>query len=63
MTKGYRTSEFWLASAATVVGMLIASGAIADSSPVGKGIALIASALAAAGYSYSRALVKGKPDA
>ena len=56
---GFRTSEFWLTSAATLVGILIASGAFADTSSVGKGFALVASALAAAGYSYSRALVKG----
>jgi hypothetical protein len=60
MTKGYKTSEFWLTAAATLVGMLIASGAFADAGAAGKGLALIASALAAAGYSYSRALVKGK---
>jgi hypothetical protein len=60
MTKGYKTSEFWLTTAATLIGILIASGAFADTSAVGKGVALIASALAAAGYSYSRALVKGK---
>jgi hypothetical protein len=62
MKPGYKTSEFWLTAAATVVGMLIASGAFADSSAIGKAVALIASALAAAGYSYSRALAKGKAE-
>jgi hypothetical protein len=62
MSKGYKTSEFWLASVATLVGLLIASGAFADTGAVGKGLALIGSALAAAGYSYSRALVKGKSE-
>lgn len=56
---GYKTTEFWLSTAATIIGILIASGAVADSSAVGKAVALIASALAAAGYSYSRALAKG----
>jgi hypothetical protein len=57
---GYKTSEFWLTGAAVLVGMLTASGAFADAGAVGKGLALIASALAAAGYSYGRSLVKGK---
>lgn len=61
MKPGYRTTEFWLTLLATIVGMLTASGAFADAGPVGKGLALVASALAAAGYSYSRAQVKAAP--
>jgi hypothetical protein len=56
---GYKTTEFWLTFAATLVGLLISSGLIAETSAVGKTVALAASALAAAGYSYSRALTKG----
>jgi hypothetical protein len=56
---GFKTSEFWLTTLATVVGLLVASGAFVDTSALGKGLALVASALAAAGYSYSRALAKG----
>ena len=55
---GFKTSEFWLTAAATLVGLLIASGAVTDASAIGKAIAFVASALAAAGYSYGRALVK-----
>jgi hypothetical protein len=57
---GYRTSEYWLALATVIVGALLASGAIGDTTPLGKALAFIASALASAGYSYSRAVVKTK---
>lgn len=55
---GYKTTEFWLSTAATIIGILIASGAIADTTALGRAIAFIGSALAAAGYTYGRALVK-----
>jgi len=58
---GYKTSEFWLTTAATLVGLLIASGLVAETSAVGKAVALVASALAAAGYSYGRSLLKSPP--
>jgi len=57
---GFKTSEFWLTAAATIVGLLVASGAFADAGPIGKALALLASALATAGYSYGRSLAKGK---
>jgi hypothetical protein len=55
---GYKTSEFWLTTIAILVGTLIASGAFADTTALGRALAFIASALTAAGYSYSRGLVK-----
>lgn len=61
MKPGYKTTEFWLTLLATIVGMLTASGAFADAGSVAKGLALVGSALAAAGYSYSRAQVKAPP--
>ena len=55
---GYRTSEFWLTTAALVIGTLIASGAIGETTGLGRAIAFIASVLAAAGYSVSRGKLK-----
>lgn len=55
---GYKTTEFWLTLAAVLVGLLMASGVIGDGSALGKGLAFIASALASAGYSYARGIVK-----
>ncbi len=55
---GYKTTEFWLTTAATVVGALLASGAIPDSSGFGKVLGVVAMALASAGYSTSRGIAK-----
>lgn len=55
---GWQTTEYWLTLAAVVVGLLTASGAIPTDSTLGKGVALVAAALAAAGYSWSRGNVK-----
>ncbi len=59
MSKGYKTTEFWISLLAMVVGALLASGAFDDSSLVSKALALVSSALVAAGYSVSRAMTKG----
>ena len=56
--KGYKTSEFWLSSAALVIGAFLASGAVADSHWAVKLAGVVMSALAAAGYTYSRTRVK-----
>lgn len=58
MRSGYKTSEWWLALAAMIIGILISSGLIGDTSPIGKALAFIASALASVGYSYSRGMAK-----
>ena len=57
---GLNTSEFWLTAACTLCGLLYASGAVAveGSDATSKAVALIASVLAAMGYSVSRAKVK-----
>lgn len=55
---GWKTTEFWLAAIATVVSLIVASGAVAETSTVGKAIALVAAALASMGYSQARASVK-----
>jgi hypothetical protein len=55
---GWRTSEFWLAFAATLLSTLYASGVIGDSSTFGKALALVAAALTSAGYSVSRGSAK-----
>jgi hypothetical protein len=58
---GYKTTEFWLSLLATLVGFLMASGLL-DSQPADGWIARvvggIVAALAALGYSASRAKVK-----
>jgi len=57
---GYKTTECGLPGACTVGGILYASGAVSveGSDATSKAIALIASVLAAMGYSVSRAKVK-----
>lgn len=55
---GYKTSEFYFVLAAVVVGMLIASGAISETSSWGKAIAFVATALTAMGYTFVRGSVK-----
>jgi|TARA_R110000824_G_scaffold213999_6_gene400261 hypothetical protein len=57
---GWKTTEFWLASVATIVGILYASGAISPDGVSGleKGIAFVAAALASFGYSHSRGAAK-----
>ena len=60
MKSGYKTTEFWLATVATVCGILYASGVITPEgvSGVEKAVAFIAAALASFGYSHSRGAVK-----
>jgi len=57
---GWKTTEFWLTTACTVCGLLYASGAVLveGSDATSKATALIASVLAAMGYTVSRAKVK-----
>jgi hypothetical protein len=56
---GYRTTEFWLSAAASVVGLLLAADVLAPGSAAGQVVGVLASALAAMGYSVSRSRVKG----
>lgn len=60
ITPGYKTSEFWLSTLATVIGLAYAAGIIHVDGSTGldKAIAFAASTLAAIGYSVSRSIVK-----
>jgi hypothetical protein len=70
---GYKTSEFWLTLAVTIIGALMSSGILADGHIAMKVAGLAMSTLAALGYTASRANVKrtasmeraslGKPQA
>lgn len=57
---GWQTTEFWLTTAITIIGLAYASGVISPdgASAVEKAVAIVASALAAMGYSASRGAVK-----
>jgi hypothetical protein len=57
---GIRTSEFWLSSIATVLGIVLASGAIPEGGMVGQIIGGALSVLASLGYTASRTQVKGR---
>lgn len=60
MKPGYKTTEFWLATAATAVGGLMASGVIAPESGVAQILGIVASALVALGYTGARLALKKK---
>lgn len=55
---GFKTTEFWLKTVAVIGGLVVASGAFPDTSPVAKIVALIVSGLSAMGYSSQRAELK-----
>ena len=57
---GYKTTEFWLATVASLVGIAYASGLISPegADPLSKGLALLGTALTAMGYSIARGLAK-----
>jgi len=58
MKPGYKTTEFWLTSAAAVLGLLFASGVISDGSQIDKVLGMASTVLAGMGYSVSRGLAK-----
>ena len=58
--KGIKTTEFWFSAAAAVVGLLFASGVIAPDSGGGEMLGLVATVLAAMGYTVSRGMAKKK---
>ena len=60
MKPGIKTTEFWLAAAATVVGGLMASGVIAEESSIAKILGFAAAALGALGYTGARLALKKK---
>lgn len=55
---GYKTTEFWLSAAASVCGLLMASGVFQAGGSWDKVVGLVVSALAAMGYAASRGSVK-----
>lgn len=55
---GYKTTEFWLSTAACLVGAVVASGAVPSDSAGERILALIVSVLAALGYTGSRLALK-----
>ena len=60
MTKGYRSTEFWLTFAAFLVGALIASGLLGEGSTALKIATFIAGTLATLGYAGFRTSLKKK---
>jgi len=62
MTKGYKTSEFWMSLAAIILGAVMASGVLDGLAPehwAVKVIGLVVSILGALGYTAARGFVKG----
>ena len=57
---GYKSTEFWLSTAAMMIGALVASGAFPMESSVGQMLGMAMSGLAALGYGASRTAVKKK---
>lgn len=55
---GYKTSEFWLTTLATLVSIALASGAVGEGTQAEKVIGYIVMGLNVAGYSVSRGLAK-----
>ena len=58
--KGIKTTEFWFSAVAAMVGLLYASGLIAPETGGDKVLGLIATVLAAMGYTVSRGMAKKK---
>jgi hypothetical protein len=56
--KGIKTTEFWMSTAAALIGILYASGVIAPDSGGDKALGLFASILASMGYTISRGMAK-----
>lgn len=57
---GWKTSEFWLSAATTLVGLLVASGVIETGAgaELERIIGLVAAVAASLGYAISRSIVK-----
>jgi hypothetical protein len=55
---GYLTTEFWLGLLAVVVSYLIAHHVAPEGSYVAQGLSIVATILAALGYTVSRTIVK-----
>ncbi len=55
---GYKTTEFWMSTVVTLIGLIVASGAIETTSTWGQVLAYAMSTLATLGYTASRGRVK-----
>lgn len=55
---GWRTSEFWLSTAAAILGALFASGAIGEGGTVAKILGMAATILSTLGYTVARTKAK-----
>ena len=66
MKSGYKTTEFWLTTFATILGALLASGTFGTESQAAQIAGAVMAGLATLGYSKSRGDVKkgseAKPD-
>ena len=55
---GYKTTEFWLSTAAAFVGALVAADIIPSAEPWGQVVGLVSAALVALGYTGARLNLK-----
>ena len=55
---GYKTTEFWFSVVAAIVGLLFAAGVVPTGSTFEQVLSLVATILAALGYTVSRAIAK-----
>ena len=55
---GYKSTEFWLTFVALLIGALLSSGVVQESTSVHQMVVFVASALAAMGYTAGRTFVK-----
>ena len=55
---GFKTTEFWFSTTAAVLGILFASGAVAEGSSIDKMMGLVTTVLVGLGYTVSRGLAK-----
>lgn len=55
---GFKTTEFWLSSIATLAGIVLASGAVAEGSKAAQIVGGIVAVLATLGYTGARAKTK-----
>lgn len=58
MKPGYKTTEFWLALVAQVLGALLGAGVFEGAGPVGQAAGIASAVLASLGYSAGRAWTK-----
>jgi hypothetical protein len=61
MKPGYKTTEFYLAAGAVLLGGIVAAGAVPSTGPVGQGVGAVVGVLGALGYTVSRAWAKVTP--